>query len=270
LAGVGLLSQEKPAPRASLSVTLPRPATIEPACSTPAEMLQIEDYHGPLSDLILSISRKPEILTTHQPHHVPGAKVCSLKAGEKFHLFVSDTVEPVSFFLIGFEAAFAQLQNDDPTFAQGSAGYAKRYGAAFLDQASDEFFTTFLYPSLFRQDPRYYRVAHGPGGKRLAHALEHILVAQGDSGQEMFNYSEWLGTASAQSLANLYHPGNKRGLGPFATGFAITLASDAGWNVLREFWPEVSRKLKLPFITTEHSASALRSQPEEKRPQPNN
>jgi hypothetical protein len=63
----------------------------------------------------------------------------------------------------------------------------------------------------------------------------------------MFNVSEWLGTVSAVSLSNVYHPGNKRGVTPTVEAVGISFASDIGFDLLREFWPEISRKFNLPF-----------------------
>jgi hypothetical protein len=63
----------------------------------------------------------------------------------------------------------------------------------------------------------------------------------------MFNDSEWLGTGSSVALSNLYHPGNERGFGPMAERIGTRFAADIGCDVLREFWPDISRKFKLPF-----------------------
>ena len=98
-----------------------------------------------------------------------------------------------------------------------------------------------------REDPRYYRRAHGSTGGRLFHAIKHSVVAYGEDGKPMFNFSEWLGTASAVVLANTYHPDNRRGFAPAARRFSYAIGSDIGFDVLREFWPEVARKFKLPF-----------------------
>lgn len=54
----------------------------------------------------------------------------------------------------------------------------------------------FAYPPIFSEDPRYYRLAHGSGGRRFLHAVEHAFVAHRDNGKRMFNFSEWLGTTS--------------------------------------------------------------------------
>ena len=104
-----------------------------------------------------------------------------------------------------------------------------------------------LDPALFREDPRYYRLAHGNTRTRLFHALEHAVIAHRDSGKPMFNFSEWLGTTSSVVLNNAYHPGNQPGPGAVAQAVSINVASDAGFDVLREFWPEIAHKFKLPF-----------------------
>ena len=75
----------------------------------------------------------------------------------------------------------------------------------------------------------------------------HTLVAHGDSGKKMFNFSEWMGTIASTSLANTYHPGNDRGVWPASRRIAISIGTDVGFDVLSEFWPEIVRKLKLPF-----------------------
>jgi len=63
----------------------------------------------------------------------------------------------------------------------------------------------------------------------------------------MPNYSEWPGTVSAVTLSNAYHPDNERGVGPAGRRVGCSLIQDMGFDVLREFWPEISRKLKLRF-----------------------
>ncbi len=238
----------------------PPPAAQQPAndqsarsadvpCVEPAPLLTLDDYTGPFKKTAGVIARKLELKTVSWPHHKPGATLCSLDAGNKFSLFVESTVEPVTFFVAGFWGGIAQAQNDDPSFGQGAQGFGKRYGAALADQASANFFGTFFYPAIFQEDPRYYRMAHGSKRRRLLHAVGHTFLARSDSSKLMFNFSEWMGTASAQVLSNAYHPGNRRGFAPAAQWVGINIALDMGVDVLREFWPEVAHKLRLPFIS---------------------
>ncbi len=63
------------------------------------------------------------------------------------------------------------------------SGYGKRFGAAVTDNVTGDFFGIFLYPALFRQDPRYYRLGQGSTQARMGHALAHRFVTRGDSGK---------------------------------------------------------------------------------------
>jgi hypothetical protein len=126
-------------------------------------------------------------------------------------------------------------------------GYARRFGADFAGQTTWRFFTDFAYPTIFAEDPRYYRLIHGSGRRRFLHAVEHTFVAQRDSGKHMFNASAWLGTATAVALSDVYHPGNERGLTPAMRAGGYALAGSMGFDILREFWPDIARKLRMPF-----------------------
>ncbi len=229
---------------------------VTPPCAEPAETWDIDDYNGPFSGLVNRVSKKVELKTVHiASRRSSAAKPCSLSAADKFHLFAQNTFEPINFLGSGWDAGWAHFDHDDPSFGQGSSGFQKRYLAALTDNVADDFFNTFLYPSLFHQDPRYYRMGHGSAPARLGHALRHVFVAHSDSGALMPNYSEWLGTASSKALSNLYHPGNERGLGPTANRAGFSIATDMGWNVFREFWPEIAHTMHLPFKNHDYAAT---------------
>jgi hypothetical protein len=216
-------------------------------CVQPPPMVQLQDYDGPLHKVIGTFTRKLDRQSVRDPHYKPGLVLCSLEIKDKFFLFLRDSVDPETVLAAGFNAGISQAENDDPSFGQGGAGYAKRLGASYTDQVQFRFFKEFAYPTLFSEDPRYYRIGEGPKGRRFVHGLRHAFVAYNDHGRPMFNFSEWLGEISATSVSNLYHPGQRRGVAPAAQNIAIDVAMDIGYDELREFWPEIARKLRLPF-----------------------
>ncbi len=232
---------------ALVSPVLIRSAT--PPCAKFVEPFDIDDYNGPLNRIVGRFTQRVENSTVHVSRHRSGLKPCSMDASDKFRLFVQDSVDPVNFLGAAWSAGAAQLARDDAADNQGAAGYGKRYSAAIIDNVAGDFFGTFLYPAIFHQDPRYYRMAQGPAKTRLSHALAHRFVAQSDSGKRMLNYSEWFSVASSSALGNLYHPGNARGFGPAASHVGFSVANDMAWDVVREFWPEITRKFRLPFRT---------------------
>jgi hypothetical protein len=79
----------------------------------------------------------------------------------KFRLFYKSAFDPMEFALTGLEAGISQAENSFPAYGQGASGYAKRYGAAFIDQVTSNFFTNFVYPTILKEDPRYFRLGGG-------------------------------------------------------------------------------------------------------------
>ncbi len=78
---------------------------------------------------------------------------CPLTSTQKFKLFVDKTIAPSTWISAGFSAGEKQAFNTYPGYGQGWEGYGKRYGAAIANSASTNFLGTFLFPSLFHQDP---------------------------------------------------------------------------------------------------------------------
>ena len=243
LAQITLRAQDAPAPAVSLAGQQPGE---KPACIEPPPLFRWEDYEGPFAKTVGIFGRKLERKTVH-PRYKPGTVYCSLEPRSKLELFFQNSIDPVSILAAGFNSGLDQASDRDPTFGQGGAGYARRFGANFAGQTASRFFGDFLYPTIFSQDPRYYRVGHGSKRARLLHAVSHTIIAHRDNGNPTFNFTEWLGTASSVALNNVYHPGNQPGAAAAARNGALVVLEDMGFDVLREFWPEVARKFRMPF-----------------------
>jgi hypothetical protein len=139
-------------------------------------------------------------------------------------------------------ATLYQLENQNPSFGQGMSGWAKRFGTAYGDQMIGNMMTEGIVPSVFHQDPRYFRLGEGSGKSRVWYAFTRIVVARMDSGRNTFNFSEWGGNAAAAAISNAYYP-DTRNWNDNLQKLLIACATDAFSNVLKEFWPDVKRKL---------------------------
>lgn len=242
----------KVAPPAPPAVSTPPPVAVPPApCVQPARMVNWQDYQGPLADVVGFFDKKLEVKSASPKGAIykPGSVLCTLTTKEKARLFVSDFANPVTFVGAAFDAGIDQAENGDPRFGQEFGGYAKRFGAMVGDQANSAFFKDLVYPTVFSQDPRYYRLGRGGATRRVFHAISHVVIAHKENGAPMFNYTEWLGTATTVALSSTYHGYRAHGVPPYVEGGAIGIANDAGFDILREFWPDIVHKLKLPFRT---------------------
>jgi hypothetical protein len=177
------------------------------------------------------------------------AKAPPLTSGGKFRLVAKDAFDPVIFPFIGFIALVNQGQDSDPGFGQGASGYGKRYGAAFGDATIGSFMTGAIFPSILKQDPRYYQLTRGGFRRRLLYSITRIVIARADSGRNEFNGSELAGNFVAAGISNAYHPASDRSFKNTLSGWG----NDTGWdmmaNIASEFWPDLHVWLKKKFAS---------------------
>ena len=128
---------------------------------------------------------------------------------ESLGRLIFDSFDPPVYLITGAYALIHQAKNDSPSFGQGFAGYAKRYGATYGDMAIGNMVTEGFLPVLIHEDPRYFRNGEGSTHSRLAGALKQIVIGRKDSGRWGFNFSEFWGGAAAAGISNLYYPDSR-------------------------------------------------------------
>jgi hypothetical protein len=166
-----------------------------------------------------------------------------LTSGQKFHLFAKSSFDPFEYAAAGLQAGLGQATNEFPGYGQGAAGYGKRYGASIADQVSSNFFSNFFYPSLFKEDPRYFRLGEGSIKHRIFYSLEQEFVCHTDKGGRSFNWSNVLGAFTSGAISNAYYPSTDRGAGLTASRSAISLLYGATGGLVDEFWVDIHNKL---------------------------
>jgi len=171
------------------------------------------------------------------------AEVPELSARDKFILASKDSGDYSSFIWSGLQAAQSTALNSYPELHQGAAGYGRYYWRAFADQASGSFFTEAIVPALTLEDPRYYTLGYGGFLRRARYALSRVVITRTDSGRNTFNISEIAGNGMEAGLANLYYPPQERSLHNTAVNWASQLEAASLNNLVREFWPDIRRKV---------------------------
>src|SRR3954468_13251421 len=166
-----------------------------------------------------------------------------LTPGGKLKLAAFDAVHPLRIVGAAVSAGIAQASDPYPEWGDGGEGYAKRFGAAVADEASGHIFKGFLFPTILRTDPRYFRKGEGGAGHRIGYALTRVFVTRTDSGHATINASEFLGAASSAALSTVYYPRSGSSTSDAVSRAGLGIASDMGWNVFKEFWPDIKRKL---------------------------
>ena len=167
----------------------------------------------------------------------------TLTPREKFKLFVRQAFDPFQWVAAGAQAGLSQADNRMPGYGQGAAGYGKRYGASMADVTGHEFISNFMFPVMFRQDPRYFRLGQGTILHRIIYSLEQEFWAKTDQGTRQFNYSKVLGAFAAKAVSNAYYPPADRGFGLTMSRSGLSILSGLGSALGAEFWPDIDCKL---------------------------
>ena len=111
-------------------------------------------------------------------------------------------------------------------------------------QASSNFFGTFLLASALHQDPRFYPEIKPGLGHAMKYSGERVFVTRNDDGRDVVNWSGLAGPLLAEGLANVYWPERNRSVGDTFLRYGLDLATRAGGNMLREYWPVFYGKIR--------------------------
>lgn len=181
----------------------------------------------------------PNFLTVQNAEELP-----PLTPGQKFKVVARGSFDYVEFPWYGILAGISQAQNSEPGYGQGASGYGKRYGAAFADGTIETFMTQAVLPSVLHQDPRFYQLGQGTFLHRSGYAVSRIFLTRSDSGHTQFNFSEIFGSAISAGISTYsYHPHAERTLSNTASVWGSQIGYDVITIVVKEFWPDIRRKL---------------------------
>jgi hypothetical protein len=171
-----------------------------------------------------------------------------LTSKRKVELAVDETIAPSRFLGSLFTAGIGQARNSLPDYGQGWDGYGKRYGSSVASNASSHLFGTGLLPSLTHEDPRYFVKIFGSPKTRILYAMSRVLITRTDDGRSTFNWSNVMGGLMAESLAVSYLPDSERTAGKTFTRFGVRMGFSALNNVVKEYWPNIFKGLRINKI----------------------
>jgi hypothetical protein len=232
-----------PAPAAPVQPSQTPATPSQQPSSSPAQQPQAQQRRPLTSEEVLRQEEKQRALGIvplfgmTSIHDAP-----PLTTKQKFRLMSRTMIDPFFFVSAGITAGLGQATNSFSQYGQGATGFAKRYGAAVADNADSNLFSNFVYPSIFKQDPRYFRSGEGSVKKRIGTAIMQEFVARKDSGGHTISYSNILGALTAGSISNVYYPSEDRGFGLTMSRAGTALGWGTLGNVLLEFWPDIDQR----------------------------
>jgi hypothetical protein len=157
----------------------------------------------------------------------------------KFQLAWKSSTDPVTILGTAFLAGLELAGDRYSGFGQGAEGYGKRFGAGYADVFAYTFFSGAVFPSLLKQDPRYFYQGTGSTRSRLVHAVGNSVMCKGDNGRWQVNYSNIAGVFAGAALSSTFYPTTNPTMFTLSNGF-VRLGESSLGGVIQEF---VLRKL---------------------------
>ena len=210
------------------SIVLPVTSTSE--VNVTASQLEIATEQVKAEEQQRVLGVLPNFYVSYAPNPAP------LTSRQKFGIAWKTNFDPVSLGVTGIVAGIEQGENTFNGYGQGTAGYAKRYGAGFANNFINTMLGNAILPSWWKQDPRDFYKGTGSWRSRALYAIANSVICKGDNGKWQTNYSSIVGGLAAGGIANIYYPASDRdGVKLTFEDAAIGTAESAVQNLIQEF-----------------------------------
>jgi len=167
-----------------------------------------------------------------KPAYVP------LTERERLRLYLKKLASPEAVFRSAAGAGIDQAMDSPKEWGQGGLGYGRRFGSAYAEHIVRETLV-FGSSSVLHEDNHYIRSGETGFAKRLKYALESSILARHDDGTRHLSISKIGSFVGASFIWRIWQPPSTNSPGDAAENFGIAMGVSAGFDVAREFLPDL-------------------------------
>ena len=164
------------------------------------------------------------------------ADIAPLTVEQKLASRAWSTIGPYKLAEVAVLAGYDQWSNTPSEWKQGGEAYGKRFASEFGYVVARQTFA-FGLEAAMHQDPRYFPSRQKGFMKRTGSALKQTFVARSDSGRNQFAWARMGSAVGASFLGEVWQPHSTATTGYAMETFGWTLAGDAAYNWVQEFFP---------------------------------
>ncbi len=171
----------------------------------------------------------------------PDAKFKPQTGKQRLHGYLLSMAGPVILAEEAGAAGLSQAIASPWQWGDGAAGYGRRFGN---DLAYNGVRQSLAFASaiLLKEDDRYFASADTGMWPRTRHAIASVFIAHKPDGRRVFATSSLVGITGASLISRAWSPEIWQTPSSTARNMAISIAGAAGFNILREFLPDMMRR----------------------------
>ena len=164
-----------------------------------------------------------------------------LTRSERLRVYFQSAFGPMAVLRATASGAIAQAKDTPKEWHQGAEAFGERIGNSFAEHVVRKTIESGAAAAL-REDNRYIRSTETGVWKRSRHVLASVFTARNEAGGEHFAYSRFGGAVGSSFISRIWQPHSSNTSGDAAVTFGIMMATDLGWNALKEFSPARFRR----------------------------
>lgn len=171
----------------------------------------------------------------------------SLTFHDRLRIYRHSMIAPSTVVGPAFGAAIGQARNTPPEWGQGGEGYGRRFASGYA-RALVQRTITFGVAAADHEDPRFFSSHEGGFSRaqgfwgRTRYAVVNSFIAERGDGSRMPAIARIAGPYVAAFISNAWYPAASADTKHAFYRGSTALGASVGFNVLREFWPDVKKK----------------------------
>ncbi len=174
---------------------------------------------------------------------VTGPSVMRFSPEQKLRLAAINLINPFNLATVVGEAGFEVMINSHSPYGPGLRGWGYLSGTNFTQDMTDQFFGTFVVPSITHTDPHYHRRPDLSIRRRIFHCVSQSFWQRADNGSNTLNYSQIVSPVFDIAISNLYVPGVQTHFSADVTQYVVSLATAPVDNFVTEFVPSIAKRI---------------------------
>jgi hypothetical protein len=192
---------------------------------------------------------------------VTGPAVVRFSPEQKLRLALDNLINPWNLATIFGEASIEVAANSHSPYGPGFPGWGRLSGVNFTQDMTDQFFGTFLVPTITHTDPHFHRRPDLSIPRRVLHCVSQTFWQSADNGRDTINYSQIVAPVFDIAISNLYVPGQQTHFSADAERYGVDLATAPIDNLITEFVPSIASHIHVHVVFVQRIINHVATNP---------
>jgi len=171
----------------------------------------------------------------------PPARFVPLTGSERLSQYLTGLASPETIVKAAASAGIRQWNGTPKEWGGGAQAYGERVGSAFAQHVVESTIQYGLSAAL-HEDNRYFVSQQAGFLRRTNYAVKSTFLARHNDGKRGFSFSRVGGSAGGAFISRVWQPRSTTSAGDGAVSLGLNMGAAVGFNVVREFLPDIKRR----------------------------